>query len=452
MADVVNDRDVLIMGTTPRYTPPTDRGMFLTPPAAVFKLSADGLTAAPSSFTFTATLLNMTGTVTWSTTGGISLSVNGNTAALTFASFTAVSGTITASITVDGQTFTQVATVTKLADGTIGHDGVRGTINISAATGGVIWSDSDANAAIAAAGYGMHQVRDVVTLYNQAAKFSKTKFWDGTAWQDVAQVLDGNLLVSGSVNAAAMAADSIKARSLAVLGNGAALNRDPYFADFPAAWTGNAGLSAATGPGGAAPANTYVQTNGTNAGTQSELLPVDSSKTYNATISVWSASGNTRGFLVIVNFYDGAGNQIPSTGWGDQYSSGFAQVVTPPADGVWRTYTSGQFGAKASGRPIPATAKSMRIALNLNWTGSGSSTAAMAATGLILQEVSPGVLIEDGAVTAQKLSVAQLSAITASIGTLTNRVNGTGKGMVLTNNGFTIYDDNNIDRISLQVN
>jgi len=125
MATVVNDRDVLIMGTAPRYTPPTDRGMFMTPSSAVFKVAADGLTASPGSFTFTAKLLGMSGTVTWASTGGISLSVSGNTATLDFSSFSAVSGTITATITVDGQSYTATAAVARVADGAAGNDGVK---------------------------------------------------------------------------------------------------------------------------------------------------------------------------------------------------------------------------------------------------------------------------------------------------------------------------------------
>lgn len=125
MATVVNDRDVLIMGTAPRYTPPIDRGMFMTPSSAVFKVAADGLTASPATFTFTAKLLGMSGTVTWSSTGGISLSVSGNTATLDFSSFSAVSGTITATITVEGQSYTATATVSRVADGAAGNDGVK---------------------------------------------------------------------------------------------------------------------------------------------------------------------------------------------------------------------------------------------------------------------------------------------------------------------------------------
>jgi hypothetical protein len=117
MAAVVNDRDVLIMSTVPRYTVATDRGMFVTPSSAIFKLAADGSLQSAASFSFQATLLNLPGVVTWSWTNGLQPVVDGNTVTLDIANFSTSSGTITATITVDGKTYTQIATVTKIQDG-----------------------------------------------------------------------------------------------------------------------------------------------------------------------------------------------------------------------------------------------------------------------------------------------------------------------------------------------
>lgn len=117
MAAVVNDRDVLIMSTVPRYAVATDRGMFVTPSSAIFKLAADGSLQSAGSFSFQATLLNLPGVVTWSWTNGMQPVVDNNTITLDIANFSATSGTITASITVDGKTYTQIATVTKIQDG-----------------------------------------------------------------------------------------------------------------------------------------------------------------------------------------------------------------------------------------------------------------------------------------------------------------------------------------------
>ncbi|TQK10259.1 hypothetical protein [Herbaspirillum sp. SJZ107] len=95
--------------------------------------------------------------------------------------------------------------------GNPGQPGQRGTVDISAGTAGSVWSDSEATAAIAQTGYGVPQMLDVVTLYNQAAGFASTRYWNGSAWIPVAQVINGSLLVKNTV-----AADKIDTRGLSI--------------------------------------------------------------------------------------------------------------------------------------------------------------------------------------------------------------------------------------------
>jgi len=130
MAEIVNDRDLLIMAAVPRFTPPTDRGMFLTPSAAIFRASGNGSTSTPPSFTFKATLLNMAGQVSFGASNGAKLTVNAatNEATLDFAAYTAAGAEaiyITAAITVDGVPYAQQAIVTKVSDGAQGADGAQ---------------------------------------------------------------------------------------------------------------------------------------------------------------------------------------------------------------------------------------------------------------------------------------------------------------------------------------
>lgn len=328
MATVVNDRDVLILAAVPRYTQANDRGMFVTPSASVFKVAANG-SASPASVTLQATLLNLVGTVAWSWSAGLAPDVSGNALTLDYSDFSAVSGTITATITVDGETFTQVATITKVADGASGattytwvkyadsaagaglsddptgkayigfaynkatatestvatdytwslikgkdgvqgdpgengatlytwikysdaadgtglYDtptsstlyigiavnkstatestvktdyvwsrfrgdqgvpgesitgprGIRGNVDIAAVTAGSVWSDSEAVAALSAAGYGAPQVRDLVKLYKADKTFSIQKMYNGSAWVAVDYVYDGSVFVKGSI-------------------------------------------------------------------------------------------------------------------------------------------------------------------------------------------------------------------------------------------------------------
>jgi hypothetical protein len=321
MAEIVNNRDVLIMAAVPRFTPPTDRGMFLTPSTALFKVSSGGI-GSPASILFKATLLNMSGTVAWSWSDGLAPSVSVNELTLTYANFSAVSGTITAQVTVDGVLYTQVATVTKVADGSsgsttytwvkyadsatgaglsddptgktyiglaynkgtpiestapgdyawslirgadgisvkgdkgdtlytwvkysdnpdgtglydtptastmylglavnktmatestvksdyvwskfrgadgVGMPGARGNVDISAVTSSSVWSEAEAVAALAAAGYGAPQVRDLVNLYKSDRTFAVQKMYTGSTWIAVDYVWNGNVFVKGSI-------------------------------------------------------------------------------------------------------------------------------------------------------------------------------------------------------------------------------------------------------------
>lgn len=214
MAAFVNDRTVLIMAATPRFVAPSDRGMFLTPSSAVFKVAPDGQSASPASFTFKANLLNMGGVVDFTCSSGVNATVNGNELTITYANFGAVSGTITAHIEVEGVHYTQVATISKVADGlpgAAGVAGVRGNVDISVITSGSVWSDTEAVNALAAAGYGAPRPRDMVNLYKADRTFGAQKMFDGFNWVTVNYVYNGNVFVKGSI-----LPESIDTRSLTI--------------------------------------------------------------------------------------------------------------------------------------------------------------------------------------------------------------------------------------------
>ncbi|WP_308920598.1 hypothetical protein [Janthinobacterium sp. J1-1] len=104
--------------------------------------------------------------------------------------------------------------------GTTGPQGQRGTKTV--VTGGYsTWSDASAAAELAAAGFGAPINRDVVTLYGpivSAPTFTMTKFFDNGSWLPMGTHIDGGLLVTGTVAAAAMSVDRLSALS-ANLGN-----------------------------------------------------------------------------------------------------------------------------------------------------------------------------------------------------------------------------------------
>ncbi|QKY02818.1 hypothetical protein G3257_11565 [Janthinobacterium lividum] len=96
-----------------------------------------------------------------------------------------------------------------------GATGQRGTVTVTA-PGYSTWSDASAVYELGRAGYGAPINRDVVTLYD--ATHAVTKYFDNGAWLVLGTVLNGNLLVDGSVAAKALSVDNLAAIT-AILGN-----------------------------------------------------------------------------------------------------------------------------------------------------------------------------------------------------------------------------------------
>jgi len=91
----------------------------------------------------------------------------------------------------------------------VGADGIAGTRGSKAFyASGTSWTDAAADAAITTAGF-TKVTLDVVTISSSAAGFAATKYWNGTTWTVVAQVIDGNLLVLGSVTATKLVLDGV---------------------------------------------------------------------------------------------------------------------------------------------------------------------------------------------------------------------------------------------------
>ena len=92
--------------------------------------------------------------------------------------------------------------------GVAGPSGQRGTVTITAPDYST-WSDASAVYELGRAGYGAPINRDVVTLYDAA--HAVTKFYIEGAWMALGTVLNGNLLVDGTVAAKALNADKLSA-------------------------------------------------------------------------------------------------------------------------------------------------------------------------------------------------------------------------------------------------
>ena len=128
--------------------------------------------------------------------------------------------------------------------GVAGPSGQRGTVTVTA-PGYSTWSDASAVYELGHAGYGAPINRDVVTLYD--ATHAVTKYFDNGAWLALGTVLNGNLLVDGSVAAKALSVDNLAAIT-AILGNvragdlyGTTLHGGPGYPSNIYAWPNNGG-------------------------------------------------------------------------------------------------------------------------------------------------------------------------------------------------------------------
>jgi hypothetical protein len=102
------------------------------------------------------------------------------------------------------------ATPLSAPKGTDGVPGIRGSKWLYVPVNGAAWSDAAASAAYTDQGL-VTILGDIVTEFNTLAGFSLTKIFSGTAWQTVAQVIDGGLIVKGTVAAESIAAGEVAA-------------------------------------------------------------------------------------------------------------------------------------------------------------------------------------------------------------------------------------------------
>lgn len=152
------------------------------------------LVANPSSLTYS--LNSSTGV--YSITGGYPTGTD-----VTTITFRATLGTVT---------LDKVMTIAKSKAGVAG---VRGSRTYYVALSGATNTYSDSLATTTVTSDGGPILNDTVTQYNNSVNFSQTKFWNGSSWVVVNAVVDGNLLVSGTVGASAISANAVTATKIA---------------------------------------------------------------------------------------------------------------------------------------------------------------------------------------------------------------------------------------------
>lgn len=249
MATIVNARDVLLQSgarlvdvTLPsNLVPDAVREITLSPSTGVFKTDASGGTTTPTSITLTLTRKYVTGTATFTVIEGTAtLTGSGDTRTLTFANMSSERVVIRATVVFNSVTYTANSTIVKVKDGTAGTNGANGTNGVDGRRGSVdlyvlgsAWSDSVANNAILTnTGSAVKYAGDKVTIYNNAG-FAQTKYWDGISTWATGQIINGNVLVSGTVTSNAIGTNILSAVNIDTTGRIKAEGDSVAYAGYP---------------------------------------------------------------------------------------------------------------------------------------------------------------------------------------------------------------------------
>lgn len=116
--------------------------------------------------------------------------------------------------TTTGFNWTGATVAARGVAGANGSNGARGSQTFYTALTGSTNTWSDALATSVASVGGGPILNDLDIQYNNSVGFSQTKQWNGTGWITITTVLDGNLLVTGTVGTAALAANSVTAAKI----------------------------------------------------------------------------------------------------------------------------------------------------------------------------------------------------------------------------------------------
>lgn len=385
------------------------------------KIAADAVTASNIvAGTITATEL-ATGAVT-----AIKIAANAvTTAALNALAVTADKVAANA-ITAD-KIAANAVTATKILAGQISASHmVANTITAGQIATGAIGADEIAANAVT-----------TVKLAAEAVTAAKIAALTITAAQIAADTITGSKIAANTITASELAADSVTAAAIlagTITGDkiaantitaskiaigftaGAALNSDPNTTDI-GAWYSDAGAGQIVSVTDSTSGTTALRSVGTSHhfALSTSLIPIDHSKAYRARAWYCRRATANGSFYLIVSLWDGAGNLINGDGtyWFYPVANGVPLVNT------W-TLGQGLFGYGTS-RPFPSNARTMRIGGILNYNG---SVGYYEMQDVRLEEVLPATLIQDGAITtakvaanaitADKISVSDLSAINAN--------------------------------------
>lgn len=404
MATVVNERDALMAAASARVvdvvtpgnvTPAALRGINLAAPASAFRVATNGA-PTPSAITLTVTLkgIDVSTPVTWAVTvGSATLTGTGLARTLSFANMSSDFVTITASVAVEGLTYSDTLSFMKLQDGSMGGAGPRGSLTVTRAITGSAWANAEALAALVAAGAESAIATDTCTLYNVSAKFSEMRRYDGTNWVPVGASVPGSVLMP----------ESITTEKLVVAPQGIAINPDPNTQDITA-WTGG-GASIVT-DNSAPNGSSALQCTGQGTAVLSKKFPINSSSAYRVRCWAKQQSGTSTMFLAVA-FYDADGNLISGStspsGWADYGTYHYYGLVGQTGPASWTEY-SASFGSGET-KGIPAAARFASVGLISNFNAAGSQRI----SGVLCHQKTTGEMVVDGSLKARHIDSNGLS-------------------------------------------
>lgn len=412
--------------------------------ATAFDGTGGTFTSAGGTFKVFDGLTDKTGNaaVTYSvaSSSGVTISI-ASTGVYTVTGMSADTGTATLRAVYSGVTIDKAYSIAKAkagTNGTNGSNGSNGTNGTNGKRGSQTFyvsiagsSYSDATATTTATTDGGPILNDVVTQYNNGANFSQSKFWNGSSWIVINAVVDGNLLVSGTVGAS----------KLIVSGAASSIFPDPSLQD-PGIWV--------VSSWGVAPTRTtvtdgasgqYVLRSGTSTASaygniKCRVVP---GRKYN--ISCWARKSNfSNGTFYLRYEYGrpsddayvgvgqlGAGNEgvVPNAGWA-KYSGIFYADSTV----AWiRPLVILNYNGTAGYQDVQDIRIEEMVDSSLIVVG-GITTDSLAADSITTSK------LQAGAVTADRMTVTDLSTVSANMGTIT-------AGLMQSADGKFVIDLNN---------
>jgi hypothetical protein len=374
-------------------------------------------------------------------------------------------------------TFTKIQSLSFAQDGAAGGPGAtgtRGSRTLYLAIAGSSWSDADANAHITSLSLDPKVVGDTITEYNTGASFSQTRTWNGSAWVLVTQVIDGNLIVTGSVRAEKFSSGG----QINLIHNAAFYHQTPSEAfsyiggDMPQGggfvyanpstdWSVNNEVRGTLGH------NHGVSSHGgtygvwrfqyrTAAGALDHRIPVNGGKRFE--LSAYLATHRASAYLDL-QFFNAAGTQLAyltSTSVTEGEAYGGASLSSYKRVSLFTTAPAGSVNAEirlvrlATIAPNSDSWVWITRPMFAETTAGATELSSWTPGGLTLIQ---GGNIATSTISAEKISVSSLSAISANLGAITaGSLNiGSGKFVVDASGNVTIRSSTDVNATRLVI-